>query len=93
MSEENKFDPITLTDEDGNETQYDVIFVKELDGNTYYVLLPLDDNDEEDYVVLKYTEQDGEPYLITIDDDDEFDRVADAIEDELFVDDDDTEED
>lgn len=91
MKDESNLEPITLTDEDGNETQYDVVLVKEIDNNTYYVLLPLENNDDEDYVLLKYVEQDGEPYLITIDDDDEFDKVADAVEDELFVDDDETE--
>ena len=80
---------ITLTDEDGKESQYQVIMVKEIGADTYYVLLPLEDNEDEDYVLLKYVvQEDGEPYLVTIDDDDEFDRVSDAVEDELFIDDD-----
>ena len=80
---------ITLTDEDGKESQYQVIMVKEIGADTYYVLQPLEDNEDEDYVLLKYViDEEGEPYLITIDDDDEFDKVADLVEDELFIDDD-----
>ena len=43
--------------------------------------MPLD-SDEEEYVILKIeTDENGDELLVTIDDDDEFDRVADAFED------------
>ena len=79
---------ITLTDEEGKESQYLLKLVKNIDDCEYFVLMPLEDNEEEDYVLLKRVEEDGETYLVTIDDDEEFDKVADAVEDDLFIDDD-----
>ena len=76
---------ITLTDEDGNETEFEVIASLELDGTVYYALMPVADNDNGDCVILKLEEdENGEEILTTIDDDDEYDRVADAFDDEVF---------
>ena len=45
-------------------------------------LEPMDDNPDDSYVILKLvTDENGEEVLVTIDDDDEFDRVADTFED------------
>ncbi len=75
----------TLTDEDGNENQFELIGSREIDGCTYLALVPIDDNDDEEYVILKIeVDDDGEETLVTINDDDEFDRVADIFDDELF---------
>ena len=76
---------ITLTDEDGNEKEFEVIASLELDGTVYYALMPVADNDNGDCVILKLEEdENGEEILSTIDDDDEYDRVADAFDDEVF---------
>ncbi|MDD6799534.1 MAG: DUF1292 domain-containing protein [Firmicutes bacterium] len=85
MSEELYNDEIyTLTDDEGNENQFELIGSREIDGNTYLALVPIDGNDDE-YVILKADIDDnGEEILVTIDDDDEFDRVADYFDDELF---------
>lgn len=75
----------TLTDEDGNENQFELIGSREIDGSTYLALVPVDDNDDEEYVILKVEIDDnGEETLVTINDDDEFDRIADIFDDELF---------
>ena len=43
------------------------------------------EEDSEEYVILRLElDETGEETLVTIDDDDEFDRVADYFEDELF---------
>ena len=74
----------TLTDEEGNESDFELIGNMEIDGVKYVALLPVEGTDDE-YVILKLTEdEDGEEVLITIDDDDEFDKIADIFEDELF---------
>lgn len=78
----------TLTDEEGNELQFEVIGAAELKGVKYYAMIPVDDQpDEEDvyeYVILKEEkDEDGEDMLVTIDDDDEFDDVADYFDDML----------
>lgn len=73
-----------LTDEDGNENKFELQGSLELDGVTYLALIPIDDTDDE-FVILKVTvDEDGEEILVTIDDDDEFDRIADIFQDELF---------
>lgn len=76
----------TLTDEEGNESDFELIGNLELDGINYVALLPTEGSDDE-YVILKLAEdEDGDEVLITIDDDDEFDKVADAFEDEFMGD-------
>ncbi|MBO4265142.1 MAG: DUF1292 domain-containing protein [Clostridia bacterium] len=75
----------TLTDEDGNESQFEILGTKELDGCAYFALFPKDGNDDEEYVILKLaTDENGEEILVTIDDDDEFERIAGIFDDELF---------
>lgn len=75
----------TLTDEDGNESQFELIGSREVDGQTYLALVPVDENDEDEYVILKVEiDENGEETLVTINDDDEFDRIADIFDDELF---------
>lgn len=77
----------TLTDEDGNESEFELIGKLVINDTQYVALLPEDSEDqaEAEYVILKVTkDDDGEELLVTIDDDDEFDAVADAFEDEFF---------
>jgi len=82
-------DIVVLTDEEGNETQFEVIDVKEYNGNTYYALIPLEDDAETDeavdFVILKEEkDENGDISLVTVDDDDEFYDVADLFEDIQF---------
>ena len=85
MSEEFYGDEIfTLTDEDGNENEFELLGSTEIDGCTYLALEPVAENPEGEYVILKMEKDGEEDILDTIDDDDEFDRVADYFEDELF---------
>lgn len=73
-----------LTDEEGNENKFELQGSLELDGITYLALIPIDETDDE-FVILKVeTDEDGEEILVTIDDDDEFDKIADIFQDELF---------
>lgn len=77
----------TLTDEEGNESQFELIGNLDINGNTYVALVPVnaENKEEEEYVILKVEEdENGEEFLVTIDDDDEFDEVADAFEDEFM---------
>ncbi len=86
MAEELFNDEIyTLTDDEGNESQFELLASREIDGVTYFALIPIEDNDNGEYVILKSEiDEDGEEMLVTIDDDDEFDRIADIFDDELF---------
>lgn len=87
MAEETfEFEPqvFTLTDEEGNESDFELIGNMEIDGESYVALIPADSTEDE-YVILKITEdENGDEVLLTIEDDDEFDKVADAFEDEFM---------
>lgn len=77
----------TLTDENGNEEQFELLCSCELDEKVYYAFVPAEETEDEnlEYVILRAVEEeDGTLGLVSIDDDEEFDRVADYIEDKYF---------
>lgn len=76
----------TLTDEDGREIDFEVIGEAELDGTLYYAMQPVGDEEAEDgvieYVLLKKdVDENGEDVFLTIDDEAEFDKVANYFDD------------
>ena len=75
----------TLTDEDGNELEFEVIGQCERNGEQYFAMIPVEDEDEEsdvcEYIVLKLAKEGDEEILVTVDDDDELDDVADYFDD------------
>ncbi|MCQ2770539.1 MAG: DUF1292 domain-containing protein [Clostridia bacterium] len=81
----NDKDILTLTDENGKEIEFEFVDSFEFEGNVYYALIPVEDNKDGEYVLLKLenpeAEEGEETNLVTIDDDEEFDRVADYFED------------
>lgn len=79
---------VSLVDEDGVEADFEIIGNIENEGTTYYALVPVD-GDGEEYVILKAVPSaNGNPDefedLISIDDDEEFDRIADIFDDLLM---------
>ncbi len=79
-------DIYTLTDEDGNESRFELLATTEVDGVVYLALEPMDDNPDDSYVILKLVrDENDEEVLVTIDDDDEFERIADLFEDEFMT--------
>ena len=79
----------TLTDEDDNELNFALLGTLEHEGAVYKALVPVDEDgneESEEYVILKCdVDDDGEEILVTIEDDEEFDKVADAFEDEFIA--------
>ena len=74
----------TFVDEDGTEIEFELIGQCELKGNTYYAMIPVgsgDDGEFCEYTILKAAMEDGEEVFVTIDDDEEFDSVADYFDD------------
>ena len=99
MNDSEDADVYTLTDEDGNESEFELLGRHDENGQSYVALSPLDeeegDDEEGSFIILKVVEEDGEEVFEAIEDDDEFDRIADIFEDELMQDidyDDDEEE-
>ena len=79
---------VTLTLDDGTELECVVLTIFEAADKEYIALLPLDGNEAEDGEVYLYRyeeDADGNPSLDNIEDDDEYEVVADAF-DELLDD-------
>ena len=76
---------VTLTLDDGCELECVVLTIFEAGGRDYIALLPLEGEDAEEGEVYlyRYTEIDGNPDLQNIEDDEEYEIVADAF-DELL---------
>lgn len=82
--DEEEVEIYTLTDEDGTETDFELLASNVVDGVTYVALAPCDEESDE-YVILKIkADESGEEIFETIDDDDEFEKVADMFDDMLF---------
>lgn len=82
-------DIITLSDDEGKEYTFEVLDAIETDEARYLAMLPmyedpqkiLDDSGE--LVIVKVEEEDGEEYFSEIEDDDEYETIADAFIDRL----------
>ncbi|GFP75281.1 DUF1292 domain-containing protein [Clostridium fungisolvens] len=83
---ENNIDTIVLLDEDGIETEFEVITKLDIEDNEYVIVVPVDGS-EDDAIALKIvTDEEGNDALITVEDEEEFAMVAEAYE-TLFADD------
>lgn len=98
MSEAFGPDFITVTDEDGNEFELELIDTLEHEGVTYYAMFPavaenedtgepVDvDADDEEYglVIMKGIEENGEEILSTLDSDEELDTIYNLFMERFF---------
>ncbi len=74
-------DVITLIDEDGVEHQFEVETLLEVENEKYAVLIPMDEEyiDTNEAIIMRFgVDDDGEEILFDVDNDEEWDRVADA---------------
>ncbi len=74
---------IETFDEDGNKVTFELLDIVTVDDIEYALLLPKDaeTEDEESEVLVMRLKKDGEEYTFeTIEDDEEFDKVAQYIE-------------
>ena len=80
-------DFISITDDEGNEYELEVLSTLEYDGNTYLAVIPAEQSLEElqlEVSVLKSVEEDGESILCVIEDEEELQAVYDLIMDSLY---------
>jgi uncharacterized protein YrzB (UPF0473 family) len=80
--ETNKF--ITLTDEEGGEHEFEVLEVLEVEQKTYAILQPVEGADEEAVILRMDKDEKDQDVLSYIDDDAEWDKVAEAYDTLLF---------
>ncbi len=82
-------DIITLADDSGKEYTFEVLDAIETDEARYLALLPTYEDpkkmleDSGELVIVKVGEENGEEYYYEIEDDDEYETVADAFVDRL----------
>ena len=92
MQEDFGPDFITVTDEDGNDIELELVDALEHKGVTYMAFFPAveegADEDSDDYgmVILKSIEENGEELLSTLDSDEELDEVYGLFMERLFQD-------
>ena len=85
---------IVLIDEDGSEHEFVLIDVLEVDGEEYAILEPLNmDEEETEAIILKIgKDENGEDILHDIEDDEEWEKVADKWQELIESDEDEEEE-
>ncbi len=93
MSEEFGPDFITVTDEDGNDIELELLDVLEHNGQTYMAFFPAvieedADEDSDDYglVILKSIKEGGEELLSTLDSEEELTEVYNLFMEIFFED-------
>ena len=75
-------DLITLEDEDGKNTTFEILDTLEENGEVYYALIPAEDEPGENLetdanlIVLKLEDPENPESLVTIEDDDEYERIG-----------------
>ena len=74
---------ITLIDEEGGEHDFTVVDIINVAGSEYAILLPIEEENDE-AIILKFTvDEEGNELLVDIEDDEEWEKVADAWEETL----------
>jgi len=89
---------ITLVDEEGHEHRFNLLNIVELDSAKYAVMVPeIQDSEaaeEEEAVIFRVeTDEQGEEVLVDIEDDDEFAKVCELLDEMIEEDDEDSPED
>ena len=82
MNNEFNADLITLISDDGQEIEFEILDILEIDEGKFYVLYPFYENpadavnDPGEYYIMEVFEKDGEEELAEIEDDEKLDRNA-----------------
>ena len=75
---------ITLVDEEGHEHRFNLLNIVEVDEAKYAVMVPEDqekEEDQEEAVIFRIeSDEEGEEVLVDIEDDDEFAKVCEALD-------------
>ena len=83
--DEQEFSPdlITLSDDEGNDFTFEVLDAIEDEGGRYIAMIPVYDDPQDEVddagnlVIMKVVEEEGEEFFEEIQDEADFDRVAD----------------
>ena len=95
MSEAFGSDYLTIEDEEGNEFELEQIATLAYKDSDYSLFLPADMSEEDPdygYIILRIEEEDNEEVYCSVDDEDELVAVYDMFMEQLFDEDEDTDE-
>jgi uncharacterized protein YrzB (UPF0473 family) len=83
--DDEEFPILVLVDEDGEEHEFELLAELEIEDQSYRVLIPvsedeeIDEDEEVEVVILKVVyDEEGNEFLGDIEDDEEWEKVADA---------------
>ncbi|MBD5639070.1 DUF1292 domain-containing protein [Clostridium botulinum] len=77
---DNNIDTITLTDEEGKKTEFEVITKLDIEDKEYVVVVPKDEEVDEAIALRIDNNDKGEEVLVPVEEDEEFNMVAEAYE-------------
>lgn len=77
---DNLFDNITLTDEEGNDVEFEVITKLDIEEDEYFIVAPVEDEEWEAIALKVIKDENGEEFFTTVEDEEEFNIVNDAFE-------------
>ncbi len=77
MSNAHENENLVLIDEEGNEIEFGFVGSIESEGNEYVVLSPIEGEDMDEIIIFKVEKEDDEEFLVEIEDDEEWEKVAD----------------
>lgn len=83
-------DFLSITDEDGQEYELEVLSSLQWNGGTYLAVIPAGDSQDQlklEVSILKSVEEDDEPLLCVIEDEAELQAVYDLLMDSLYEED------
>lgn len=83
---EDSISSITLTDEDGNNVEFEIITKLDIEDKEYLIVIPMDTKNEDAIALRIDKDENGEDVLATVEDDDEFALVSEAFESLSFDD-------
>ena len=66
---------VVLTDEDGNDTEFEWLDTVEMADNQYVVLLPMDEEEAEEVVILRLEKDGEEENFVSVDSEEEINKV------------------
>jgi len=75
---ENDVETIVLTDEEGVETEFNVVTKFDIEDKEYVIVIPVEGEEEEAIALRIDKDEDGNDILVTIEDDEEFAMVCEA---------------
>ena len=71
---------ITLIDENGEESVFEIILSLEAEGKDYAILVPLNDEEDDDALIFRIDKDEKGEILVPIEDDEEYQIVVDVYE-------------